>query len=87
MRGNETKNLLLLISFYVATKNIMLVSKSQENIYITTSYHTVFQRAVLDFAPLCNEWQIKTAMMSMRHLDRFVKCLSITLELLFEIWW
>ena len=45
----------------------MLVSKSQENIYITTSYHTVFQRAVLDFAPLCNEWQIKTAMMSMHY--------------------
>ena len=49
----------------------MLLSKSQENISITTSYYTiiftVFQRAVLDFAPLCDAWQIETAMTSMQH--------------------
>ena len=26
---------------------------------------TILQRAVLEMAPLCNEWQIETAMLSM----------------------
>ena len=52
-----------------------VIKITREYFFYNIILFIVFQRAVLDFAPLCNAWQIETAMMSMRHTDRFVKCL------------